>query len=104
MLNKNVLDEIGSKVNEILAGSPAKDIEKNMRAMLMGVFSRLDLVTREEFDVQQEMIKRARVRLAELEEKVNKLEQQAHPSTMAGGTVEDVMDTSGPGSANNGPY
>ncbi len=101
MLNKNVLDEIGSKVNEILAGSPAKDIEKNMRAMLMGIFSRLDLVTREEFDVQQEVIKRTRIRLAELEEKVNKLEQQAHPSTMVEGTVEDVMDTSDPGSAND---
>ncbi|MCC6915935.1 accessory factor UbiK family protein [Nitrosomonas sp.] len=76
MLNKNVLDEIGSKVNEILASSPARDVEKNMRAMLSGALSRLDLVTREEFDVQQEVIKRTRIKLAELEEKVHKLEQQ----------------------------
>lgn len=94
MLNKNVLDEIGNKVNEVLAGSPAKDIEKNMRVMLSGVFSRLDLVTREEFDVQQEVIKRTRIRLAELEEKVTRLELQIHPSTVAESTMEDVMDAS----------
>lgn len=76
MLNKNVLDEIGSKVGEILASSPARDVEKNMRAMLSGALSRLDLVTREEFDVQQEVIKRTRIKLAELEDKVRKLEQQ----------------------------
>jgi len=79
MLSKNVLDEIGSKVNEILGSSPAKDVEKNMRAMLTSAFSRLDLVTREEFDVQQEVIKRTRIKLAELEEKVRKLEQQLNP-------------------------
>ena len=76
MLDNNVLKESGSKVNEILASSPAKDVEKNMRAMLTGAFARLDLVTREEFDVQQEVIKRTRIKLAELEEKVRKLEQQ----------------------------
>lgn len=79
MLNKNVLDEIGSKVSEILASSPARDVEKNMRAMLSGALSRLDLVTREEFDVQQEVIKRTRIKLAELEDKVRKLEQQLQP-------------------------
>ena len=77
MLDKNVLNEIGSKVNEILASSPARDVEKNMRAMLTSAFARLDLVTREEFDVQQEVIKRTRIKLAELEEKVRKLEQQS---------------------------
>ncbi len=81
MLDKNVLNEIGSKVNEILASSPARDVEKNMRAMLTGAFARLDLVTREEFDVQQEVIKRTRIKLAELEEKVRKLEQQLQQST-----------------------
>ena len=52
MLNKKVLDDIGAKVNELLAQSPAKDVGKNMKVLLGGVFARLDLVTREEFDVQ----------------------------------------------------
>ncbi|MDT8364586.1 MAG: accessory factor UbiK family protein [Nitrosomonas sp.] len=74
MLNKNVLDEIGGKINEILSNSPARDVEKNMRTMLSGIFTRLDLVTREEFEVQQEVIKRARIKLGELEDRINHLE------------------------------
>ena len=76
MLNKNVIEEINSKVNEILQNSPAKDVEKNMRAVLSGVFSRLDLVTREEFDVQHEVLLRTREKLIQLEAKVRELEQQ----------------------------
>ncbi len=51
MPNKKVIDEIGSKISEILEHSPAKDVEENLKAVLSGVFSRLDLVTREDFDV-----------------------------------------------------
>ncbi|SEN09532.1 accessory factor UbiK family protein [Nitrosomonas marina] len=76
MLNKNVIEEINSKVSEILQNSPAKDVEKNMRAVMSGVFSRLDLVTREEFDVQHEVLLRTREKLVQLEAKVKELEQQ----------------------------
>ena len=76
MLNKNVIEEINSKVSEILQNSPAKDVEKNMRAVLSGVFSGLDLVTREEFDVQHEVLLRTREKLIQLEAKVRELEQQ----------------------------
>ena len=76
MLNKKVLDDIGVKVNELLAQSPAKDIEKNLRALLAGMFTRLDLVTREEFDVQQEVLKRTREKLTALEAKVAELEKK----------------------------
>ena len=77
MLNKKVLDDIGAKVNELLAQSPAKDVGKNMKVLLGGVFARLDLVTREEFDVQQEVLKRTREKLTALETKVAELEKQA---------------------------
>lgn len=76
MLNKKVLDEIGSKVAEILEHSPAKDVEKNLKVILTGAFSRLDLVTREEFDVQQEVLLRTREKLIVLETKVAALEEQ----------------------------
>ena len=59
MLNKNVIDEINAKVSEVLQNSPAKDIEKNVRVLLSGAFSRLDLVTRDEFDIQQEVLHRS---------------------------------------------
>ena len=80
MVNKNVLDEIGSKINQIVAQSPAKDIERNMRTMLTGMLSKLDVVTREEFDVQREVLKRTREKLTELEEKVALLENQLKPT------------------------
>ncbi len=74
MLNQKILDEMSKKMGEILAQSPAKDIEKNARALLASLFSRLDLITREEFDVQQEVLKRTRDKLAEMEKRVAELE------------------------------
>ncbi len=76
MLNKNVIEEINAKVSEILQQSPAKDIEKNIRVLLSGAFTRLDLVTRDEFDVQQEVLQRTREKLITLEVKVSELENQ----------------------------
>ena len=68
------LDELNKKVGELIAGSPAKDIEKNLRALLSSAFSRLDLVTREEFDVQQEVLARTREKLQQIEARVAALE------------------------------
>jgi BMFP domain-containing protein YqiC len=76
MLNQKVLDEVVTKVNEFLAQSPVKDAEKNLRVMLSGIFMKLDLVTREEFDVQQEVLKRTREKLTELETRVTELETE----------------------------
>ena len=74
MLNQKILDEVVTKVNELLAQSPVKDVEKNLKIMLAGIFTRMDLVTREEFEVQQEVLKRTREKLTELETKVANLE------------------------------
>ncbi|MDD3354660.1 accessory factor UbiK family protein [Zoogloea sp.] len=76
MANPKILDEIGSKVSELLASSPAKDIEKNARALLSSGFSKLDLVTREEFEVQKEVLLRTREKLSELEHRVARLEAE----------------------------
>jgi BMFP domain-containing protein YqiC len=77
MVRKELLDEIGSRVGEVLAASPAKDLEKNLKALLASVFARLDLVTREEFDVQREVLARTREKLEALERRVAALEAQA---------------------------
>ena len=76
MQNPKLLDEINEKVRTVLAQSPAADIEKNMRAMLTALFSRLDLVTREEFDVQSQVLARTREKLAQLEAKLAELEKK----------------------------
>ena len=75
MLDQKVIQEIQGRINEVLASSPAKDLEKNLRVMLTGLFARLDLVTREEFDVQREVLVRTREKLDALEAKLAELEK-----------------------------
>jgi BMFP domain-containing protein YqiC len=75
MLNQQLLDEMSAKVRELLAKTPARDIEANMRAMLASMFSKLDLVTRHEFDIQTEVLARTREKLAELESKLAALDK-----------------------------
>jgi BMFP domain-containing protein YqiC len=77
MLDKRLLDDINERMRSVLAQSPAADIEKNLRVLLAGSFSRLDLVTREEFDVQREVLRRAQDRLAQLEARLAELEAGA---------------------------
>ncbi len=69
-------DELNARVSELIAGSPAKDVEKNLRAMLSSFFSRLDLVTREEFDIQAKVLARTREKLTALEARVAELERR----------------------------
>jgi BMFP domain-containing protein YqiC len=76
MANPKILDEIGSRVSDLLASSPARDLEKNARALLASGFSKLDLVTREEFDVQKDVLARTREKLTELEHRVASLEAE----------------------------
>ncbi len=80
MLNPKLLDEMSARVSSLLAATPAGDIEKNMRAALAGVFAKLDLVTREEFDVQREVLSRTRARLEALEARVAELEGRGQKS------------------------
>ena len=80
MVNQKLLDELGAKIKEVAASSPARDIEKNLRAMLAAAFARLDLVTREEFDVQSEVLARTREKLAQLEAKLAELEKRMKES------------------------
>jgi ubiquinone biosynthesis accessory factor UbiK len=74
MLNPKLLDEMSARMSSLLAATPAGDIEKNMRAALAGVFAKLDLVTREEFDVQREVLGRTRAKFEALEARVAELE------------------------------
>ena len=77
MADTRLLDEIDRRMKEIFARSPAADLEKNLRALLQSALGRLDLVTREEYDVQREVLARTRARLEELEAKVAQLEGKA---------------------------
>jgi BMFP domain-containing protein YqiC len=82
MLNPKLLDEMSSRMSSLLANTPAGEVEKNLRAALASLFAKLDLVTREEFDVQREVLVRTRAKLQALEARVAELEaaRAANPS------------------------
>jgi BMFP domain-containing protein YqiC len=74
MQQNRLFEDLSAKLNELLAQSPAKDIEKNVRVLLASFFSRLDLVTREEFEVQAQLLARSRELISTLEARVAELE------------------------------
>ena len=75
IMNKPTLfEDLQAKISQVMQQSPAKDLEKNMKAMMHQGFSKLDLLTREEFDVQAEVLARTRARLEALELRVAELE------------------------------
>ena len=75
-MNGKLFDDIDRRLREVFAQSPAADLEKNLRALLASFFARLDLVTREEFDVQRQVLLRTREKLAQLEAQVAELERK----------------------------
>ena len=77
MLNSERLDELTKKISQAINESPAKDIERNVKAMLQSGLQRLNLVPRDEFDVQAEVLARTRAKLEALEARVAELEAAA---------------------------
>ena len=69
-------EELGERLNATLRDSPVQDLEKNLRALLASWFDRLDLVLREDFEVQKKLLERAEMRLRELEARVKELESR----------------------------
>lgn len=83
MFDPKILEDFGNRMSALLANSPARDIEKNAKAMVSGLIGKLDVVTREEFEVQAELLRRTRERLHTLEARVEVLEK-AQEKTQSG--------------------
>ena len=79
MIDKRFFDELNERIGEAFRNSPAQDVEKNLKALLAAGFARLDLVLREDFEVQQKLLERAQAKLAELEARIAQLEAQGKP-------------------------
>jgi BMFP domain-containing protein YqiC len=79
MIDRRLFDELGERINEALRSSPGADLEKNLKALLLAWFDRLDLVVREDFDVQKKLLERAQAKLAELEARIGELEARQKP-------------------------
>ena len=73
---QSIANDMQTKVGEAIRQSPAKDLEKNVRGLMTQGFQKLDLVTREEFDLQTQVLAKTRAKLEELEAKVSALEKK----------------------------
>jgi BMFP domain-containing protein YqiC len=77
MSQTRILDDLSARISEFLAASPAKDVEKNLQALLSAAFAKLDLATRAELEVQAKVLARSREKLTELEARVAELEARS---------------------------
>lgn len=74
MIDRRVFEDLTERISEALRRSRAAEVEKNLRALLLSWFERLDLVPREDFEVQRKLLDRAQAKLAELEARISHLE------------------------------
>jgi hypothetical protein len=78
------INDVVNKLGEVLKQSPTKDIEQNLKAGVTSMLGKLDMVSREEFDVQTEVLARTREKLAQLEARLLQLEKSgAHEARQA---------------------
>ncbi|MBL8517313.1 MAG: accessory factor UbiK family protein [Betaproteobacteria bacterium] len=75
-MNAALLDDLSARLKALLQSAPAQDLDKNIKALVTGVFARMDLVTREEFDIQRSVLDRTRAQLEALQARVDELERQ----------------------------
>jgi hypothetical protein len=75
MVNQKTIQEISQKIKHLVSDSPISDIDENINALLKGMFTKMDLITREEFDVQTGVLKKTREKLENIEKKLSKIEK-----------------------------
>lgn len=68
------IEDFQKNLSDLIARSPAADLERNVKAVMGQAFTKMDLITREEFDVQAELLARARERVDQLAAQVEQLE------------------------------
>ncbi len=75
MIAQKIIDQINEQFNGIVKNNPLTDIEANFKTILLSVLEKLDLVTRDEFDIQQQVLIKTREKVEQLEQKIKQLEQ-----------------------------
>lgn len=76
MVERRILEQVAEAVGKAVPEGLTREVEKNLRAVLQSVFDRLDLVTREELEVQEQVLARTRARLKEMEQRIAELEEK----------------------------
>ena len=77
MINDNLIRNLGEQLGRFVSDARSReDMQQSLNAIVQNVFSRLDLVTREQFDAQLETLERTRAQLDHLEAELARLQQQ----------------------------
>ncbi len=76
MNNNPWLESLQKNVSELIAKSPAADIERNLKSFTSQAFNKLELVTREDFDVQADLLRQAIAQIEHLEKQLQAIEQR----------------------------
>ena len=76
MFNSPFIADLSNKIRELVKNSPLEDMDKNIHALIQGAFTKMELISREEFDVQTEVLRNTREKLAKLEAKLAELEEK----------------------------
>ncbi len=75
MFSNEKITELSNKIKGLVDSSPISELEVNMRALIQGALTKMELVSREEFDIQASLLARTQQQLRQLEEKISQLEQ-----------------------------
>lgn len=103
MNNSNFFSDLQGKINQALESGPAKDIERNVKAAMTSGFAKLDLVTREEFDIQAQVLAKTRTKLEALELRVIELEARLASGASAGTSTASAASAASTASATPPP-
>ncbi len=79
MFDPKTIDDIAKRLTGAIPpgfSNLKEDLEKNFHAILQGALGKLDLVTREEFEVQKAVLAKTRSKLEDLEKRITQMEQQ----------------------------
>jgi ubiquinone biosynthesis accessory factor UbiK len=76
MKNLDFLQELSNKISSLARSSPISDLDKNIHALIQGAFTKMELVSREEYDIQTAVLQKTRDKLVHLEQKIEALEAQ----------------------------
>jgi ubiquinone biosynthesis accessory factor UbiK len=81
LFSNEKINELSFKIKELIDSSPISELETNIHALIQGALTKMELVSREEFDIQAALLARTQQQLRSLEEKIYALEQAQAPES-----------------------
>lgn len=75
LFSNEKIKELSFKIKQLIESSPISELENNLHALIQGALPKMELVSREEFDIQAALLARTQQQLKQLEEKISQLEQ-----------------------------